>query len=98
MQSSASNPQKEFDQLQTLVELDRVSRVLLQASDIDELMREALEVILDIFQSDRAWLLFPCDVDAATWSVPMECTKPEYPGALAMGVDFPVGEEIRIYL
>lgn len=42
--------------------------------------------VLDIFGCDRAWLLFPCDPDSPSWSVPVERTVPEYPGANVEGL------------
>lgn len=55
------------------------------ANDIDELLVSVLDEMLIIFDCDRAWLLYPCDPAAPTWSVPVERTRPEWPGAFAQG-------------
>ena len=72
--------------------LDRISRVLSQAADVDEMLHRVVHEILDIFQVDRAWFLYPCDPDAPTWRVPVEATVPEYPGAFVQNADMPTDE------
>ncbi|MBU0691404.1 PAS domain S-box protein [bacterium] len=51
------------------------------------MMRNVLDTVLLVFDCDRAWLVYPCDPEAATWNVPMERTKPEYPGASAINLE-----------
>jgi PAS domain S-box-containing protein len=60
--------------------LVRIDDVIRKASDMEQMMRDSLEVVLDVMQADRAWLVYPCDVDTEFWSVPMERTRPEWPG------------------
>jgi len=74
--------------------MDRVNRAIQGSSDLEEVMREVLEVALADFGADRVWLCYPCDLQATTCTVPMERTRPEYPGALAQGVVFPADAEI----
>jgi PAS domain S-box-containing protein len=64
--------------------------------DVNRLNKEVLEALLETFGADRAWLLYPCDSSAETWSVPMECTRKEYPGAFEMGKEFPMTDEYRM--
>jgi PAS domain S-box-containing protein len=78
--------------------MDRVNRAIQAASDIDQLMSDVLDVVLETFDCDRAYLLYPCDPDAPSWSVPIERTKPEYPGAHALGVDVPMSEAVAATL
>jgi PAS domain S-box-containing protein len=54
------------------------------------MMSDVLDVVLTIFDCDRAWLVYPCDPEAATWQVPMERTRPKYPGVLPIGVELPL--------
>jgi PAS domain S-box-containing protein len=72
--------------------LAHLSQLFRRASRLDHLMSEALDVLLDAFACDRAWLLYPCDPDALSWRVPMERTRHGWPGALAQGVDIPMNE------
>lgn len=74
------------ENLHFLENLDRINRAFQGTNDLYQMLREVLEVVLDIFGSDRAWVFFPCDPDAPNWSVPMECTRPEYPGVYAKNI------------
>lgn len=66
--------------LRFLENLDRINRALQGTNDLNTILHDVLEAVIDIFGCDRAWLLFPCVPDAPNWSIPMECTRPEYPG------------------
>ncbi len=78
-----------------LESMNRVDMVLRKSLDVKEMMSNALQVILELFDVDRAWLLFPCDPEAVSWGVPMEKTKPEYPGAFASGEVLPMDPEMQ---
>jgi PAS domain S-box-containing protein len=80
--------------LRLLESLERVDRAIRQAEDIDKMMGDVLDTILSIFESDRAWLLYPCDPDASSWCVPMERTRPEYPGAFAINAEVPMTPDV----
>ena len=77
-----------------LENLDRVNRAIQGSDDVEQMMSDVLETILSIFECDRAWLLYPCNPLASSWSVPMERTRPEYPGALARGTVVPMDAEV----
>lgn len=68
----------------------RIDRIIRQADDLEQMMRDILETVLSVFECDRAFLLYPCDPESQYWQVPMECTRPEYPGAHALGRDLPM--------
>ncbi|MFH0821887.1 MAG: PAS domain S-box protein, partial [Pseudomonadota bacterium] len=70
--------------------MDKVNRAIQGARDVDGMMSDVLNVVLSIFDCDRAWLFYPCDPDAPSFRVPMEITKPEYPGAKMLNVDLPM--------
>ncbi len=78
-----------------LESLERVDRAIRQAESLDDMMSDVLDTALSIFESDRAWLLYPCDPEAPLWRVPMERTRAGYPGALDMGIDIPITPEVR---
>jgi diguanylate cyclase (GGDEF)-like protein/PAS domain S-box-containing protein len=77
-----------------LESLDRINRVIQGAGDLDAMMGDVLDAALEIFDCDRAFLLHPCDPDAAYWHVPMERTRPDYPGVLALGLDMPMDADV----
>ncbi|MCH7908212.1 MAG: response regulator [Candidatus Hydrogenedentes bacterium] len=70
--------------------LTLVDGVIRDTSEAEEMLSGVLGEMLQIFNCDRAWLLYPCDPDAPTFRVPMERTRPGFPGALARGVDMPM--------
>ncbi len=73
--------------------MDQINLAIQEARDLEQMISQVLGATLSIFGCDRAWLLHPCDPEAATWRVPMERTRPEYPGASAADVEFPMGPE-----
>lgn len=76
--------------LRHLENMDLVNRAIQGTNDLEQMMGDVLDVTLSIFSCDRVWLLYPCDPDAASWRVPMERTRPEYPGANALGLEIPM--------
>ncbi len=82
--------------------LDRVNRAMQGTNNLEQMMSDVLDVVLPIFDCDRAFLRYPCDPEAASWRVPMERNKPEHPGVLTLGTDVPmdpeVAETLRILL
>ncbi len=75
--------------------MDQVDLAIQETHDLDQMMSEVLGATLSIFGCDRAWLVYPCDPDSATWRAPTERTRPEYPGALAAGIDFLMDPDVR---
>jgi diguanylate cyclase (GGDEF)-like protein/PAS domain S-box-containing protein len=78
--------------------MDRINRAIQGASDLEQMMSDVLEVVLDIFDCDRAFLLHPCDPGDTHWTVPMERTRPEYPGVLALGQPIPMDHDVAATL
>jgi PAS domain S-box-containing protein len=69
--------------------LDRISRVLTDAADLNTMLWNALGEMLEIFAVDRAWLFYPCDPQAPFWNVPVEVTRAGYEGAFSQGGNIP---------
>ena len=72
--------------------LDKVSRVLAGSADLDGTLSETMNLLLEVFGVERAWLLYPCNPDAPHWRVPVEATHPDYPGAFALNQEMPMDE------
>ena len=70
--------------------LDRITQISLASESMDDVMRGVLDLMLEIFRADRAWFLYPCDPAASFWSVPLERTRPGWPGLFLQGVDIPM--------
>ena len=73
--------------------LDRINRAIQSTNDLERMMSAVLDEALAIFDCDRAWLVYPCDPEAASWTVSMEHTRPEFPGAFALDDDMPMDSE-----
>ena len=80
--------------LEFLEGLDRVNRAIQGACDLEHMMESVLDVVLELFGCDRAFLLHPCDPTAASWACPMERTRPEYPGVGVLGVVVPMDAQV----
>ena len=77
-----------------LESMDQVNRAIQGTNDLEQMMSDALDAVIAIFNCDRAWLVYPCDPEATSWKVPMEHARPEFPGLFVLGVDLPVDSEI----
>jgi PAS domain S-box-containing protein/putative nucleotidyltransferase with HDIG domain len=78
--------------------MDQVNRAMQGTDDLEQMMKNLLDTLLDIFDCDRAFLVYPCNPDHPTWQVPMERTRPEYPGVLPIGVNLPLDPvEAEVY-
>ena len=67
-----------------LESMDRINRAIQGTSDLERMMSEVLDVLLEVFACDRAWLIYPCDPHAPSWRAVMERTRPQFPGAFAL--------------
>ena len=74
--------------------LDKINRAMQGTNDLDRMMRDVLDVVLALFDCDRAFLLYPCDPNTVLWTVPMGRNKPEYPGVRDSGVVIPMDAEV----
>jgi diguanylate cyclase (GGDEF)-like protein/PAS domain S-box-containing protein len=74
--------------------MDRVNLAIRRNEDFEQMLGDVLDVVMSIFNCDRTFLVYPCDLSARAWRAPMERTRPEYPGAAALGVEFPMDPEV----
>ncbi|KAF0164165.1 MAG: hypothetical protein FD157_2530 [Rhodocyclaceae bacterium] len=81
--------------LRFMESMDQINRAIQGTNNLEKMMSDVLDAMLEIFDCDRAWLLYPCDPDASSWTVPMERTKPEYPGASVQGLLIPMDPEVQ---
>jgi PAS domain S-box-containing protein len=88
--------------LHFVTSLDRVNRAIQASSDLDGMMGDVLDLLLEILECDRAFLVHPCDPASPSWTAPMERVRPGYPVALNLGIPIPtdaeVAESFRILL
>ncbi len=74
--------------------MERITQINLSTDKFEDVLSKLLEMVLDTFEADRASLLYPCDPEAPSWGVPMERTRPEWPGLFEMGGSLPQSPEI----
>ena len=82
--------EERVNNLNFLKHLDLMNRAIQGTNDLEQMMRDVLDAALTIFDCDRAWLVYPSDPMTPTYGVPMERTKPEFPGAHLRGANIPV--------
>jgi len=68
-----------------LESIDRVNRAIQGTHELEQMMSDVLDVVLDVFGCDRAWLMTPPAGDKIALMPTAERTRPEYPGGLASG-------------
>ncbi len=91
--------QKQIEQdrlahLQFFEGLDRINRAIQAVSDVEQMMSDVLDVVISVFNCDRANLLYPCDPEAKTCTVPMARGRSEYPIGNELGLVVPVEREM----
>ncbi len=64
-----------------LESMDRINRAMQGTNDLEQMMSDAIDAMLSILDSDRAFLYYPCDPDAPSFEVVMERTRPGFPQA-----------------
>ncbi|MEW6708501.1 MAG: PAS domain S-box protein [Candidatus Riflebacteria bacterium] len=67
--------------------MDKINRSIQKSCNLEQLLMNLLNSVLEIFDCDRAFLLYPCDPNSKSWFVPMECSRKEYPGVLESGLE-----------
>ncbi len=94
---SAQHPNQHANQNETQLKqlegIERISKISLESDNIDQMLNDSLGALLDIFDCDRAALIYPCNPKARTITIPMEQTRPEWPGAVEKNVDLPVDNQ-----
>jgi signal transduction histidine kinase len=81
-------------QLWLFESMDRINRAMQGTSDLEQMLGDVLDAVLAIFRCDRAWLIHPCDPEAASHRVRMERTRPEHVGAFGLGLEIPNDPEV----
>jgi diguanylate cyclase (GGDEF)-like protein/PAS domain S-box-containing protein len=74
--------------------MDRINLAIHRNEDFEQMLGDVLDVVMSIFACDRTFLLHPCDLSATEWRIPMERTRPAYPGAAVLGIGIPMDPEV----
>ncbi len=86
--------QEHRDSLWFFESIDKIDRAIQGSISLDEMLDNVLDVVLSIFDCDRAYLMYPCNPSSLTWSVPFERNKPEYPGVSQNRMELPMDKDV----
>lgn len=75
--------------------LERVQAAMGPLDSTNSLLSAVLDEVLELFDCDRAWLGYPCSLESESFSIQMERTRPDWPGAEKKGQALPVDDFIR---
>ncbi|HEV7640984.1 MAG TPA: histidine kinase [Gaiellaceae bacterium] len=75
--------------------MDGINRAMRGTGHLEQMLGDVLDAVLAIYGCDRAWLMYPCDPEVDSHRVLVERTRPEYPGAFALGVEIPNHPEVN---
>lgn len=75
--------------------MERFDTAMRQAEGLEQMLYDVLDLALEVFACDRAWLLYPCSQEADSLRVPMERAAPDFPGAFALDENLPMTREMR---
>jgi len=69
--------------------LSKLSDISLESTDYKQMLRDSLQLVLEIFSCDRAWLLYPADPNAKEYKIPiMRCRDDwDLPEGLTLPMD-----------
>jgi PAS domain S-box-containing protein len=70
--------------------LDKINRIIINANNLKQMLHNLFAELLMIFDSDRAFFLYPVDLNAKTYTVPMLQTKEEWPAGIDTDTNFPM--------
>ena len=72
-----------LENLKFFENMDKVNSAIQKADSLEQMMKDVLDVVLSILDCERVYLMYPCDPEAESWTVPMACSKPGYAGAVS---------------
>jgi PAS domain S-box-containing protein len=77
--------QEQLINLRFFESMDQVNCAMQGTNDLEQMMSDVLDSLLSIFNCDRAFIVYPCDPETASWRSVMERTRTGYSGALGWG-------------
>ncbi|HEX2959921.1 MAG TPA: PAS domain S-box protein [Chitinispirillaceae bacterium] len=78
--------------------MDRINQAIRATNNLDQMMSDVLDTVRNIFNTDRAWLLYPCDPQSPSWQVSMARTNPEHPIENEVKKPVPMDQVVSEYL
>ncbi len=72
--------------------MQRINDTIFTSTDVRKMLRNVLSIMLDVFDCDRAWLLYPFDPEAESYELPLMVTKPNW--TFEEGVKIPIDKSV----
>ena len=88
---------KLYDPERILSAIERIDKVIQLTSNVRLVLDNVIHEVFQIFQSDRAWLFFPCNPNVPSFDVAFESSKPAYPGAKSLKEIVPMTRDMAGY-
>lgn len=85
------------DPVRILSAMERIDNAIQITSDVEVVLDNIVNEVIHIFQSDRAWLFYPCNPNLSSFEVAFESTTPSYPGAKALKGIVPMTGDMADY-
>lgn len=83
------------EQRRLLEAINAVNQIVINADSLDGMLDDVLDEFLNLFDCQRAWLLYPCDPNSKYTTVPKEKTRKEWPGAGAEVFEIPTDDYVK---
>ncbi len=74
--------------------LDTINHIIINTRHSKDMLQKLLDAMLDIFECDRVWLLYPCDPTADYFKINVESARPGYAGLGASDRKIPLTFEL----
>ena len=81
--------------IELLEALDRIGRTIQTGNDLEQVLNYILDDILDLFQCERAFFIYPCNPDSREWSIPFQKWRPGYQTSLNSGEAYATDDSMR---
>lgn len=78
--------------------MDNINHIIINTSPGKQMLNDILDAMLNIFQTDRAWLMYPGDPRSDVFQIKVESNRPQWPGYGASEENRPMGPAIRQYI
>lgn len=78
--------------------LDNINHIIINASPGKKMLKELLSFMLEVFHTDRAWLMYPGDPNEDYFQIKVESNRPQWPGYGESGKKRPIGPVVKRYI
>lgn len=84
---------KSREHLRLLESMNAVNDIIQGSTELPQMLRAVLSFVKSALDCDRAFLLYPCDPYAPSWSIPFQVASAEHTVIGNTGVEVPMSDE-----